>query len=155
MKFTYLLDIKKIREELSDLWNKYQKILNDKNSNWRELNEARAILYLTGNIYCEQIAVDAIKKRLPLLKQPLQLSEFFQLIDSNSEKVNGLRQDELFRKLEEYYKIIKEYKNKYSEGKFYLDEEKFIELYNKFNPDKDLKIGYKGEFDERSLGFMK
>jgi len=90
-----------------------------------------------------------------LLKQPLQLSEFFQLIDSNSEKVNGLRQDELFRKLEEYYKIIKEYKNKYSEGKFYLDEEKFIELYNKFNPDKNLKIGYKGEFDERSLGFMK
>jgi len=74
MKFTYLLDIKKIREELSDLWNKYQKILNDKNSNWKELTEARAILYLTGNIYCEQIAVDAIKKRLPLLKQPLQLS---------------------------------------------------------------------------------
>ncbi|MBU2104156.1 MAG: hypothetical protein KKF67_00050, partial [Nanoarchaeota archaeon] len=86
---------------------------------------------------------------------PIQLTEFFNLIDSNSEKLNELRNEELFKKLEEFYRIIKEYKNKYSTGKFYLDEEKFIELYNKFNPDKDLKVGYKGGFDEKSLDFMK
>jgi len=155
MKYTYLLENDKIRDELELLYQKYSGFLEKTEKNWQELNEARAILYLTGQVYCEQIAPEVIQRRLHLLKQPLQLTEFFNLIDSNSEKLNELRQDELFVKLEEFYKIIKKYKNKYSKGKFYLDEEKFIELYNKFNPDKDLKTGYKGGFDEKSLDFMK
>ncbi len=154
VKYTYLLDAEKIKEELDKLWKRYKKIIETSDSNWKELNEARAILYLTGDVYCEKIAVEAIQRRLRLLKQPITLQEFFNLVDSNSEKLNELRQDELFRKLEEFYKIIKEYKNKYEKGKFYLDEERFIELYNKLNPDKDLKLGYKGKFDEKSLGFM-
>ena len=155
MKYTYLLENDKIKKELELMYHKYSSFLAKAEEVWKELNEARAILYLTGKIYCEQIAIDAIRRRLHLLKQPLQLSEFFQLIDSNSEKLSELRKDELFAKLEEFYKIIKEYKNRYSNGRFYLDEEKIIELYNKFSPEKDLKMGYKGEFDETSLNFMK
>jgi len=155
MKYTYLLENDKISKELELMYQKYSGFLEKAEEVWKELNEARAILYLTGQVYCEQIALETIQRRLHLLKQPLQLLEFLNLIDSNSEKLNELRNEELFRKLEEFYKIIKEYKNKYSKGKFYLDEERFIELYNKFNPDKDLKTGYKGEFDEKSLDFMK
>ncbi len=155
MKYTYLMEPEKIKKELDTFWRKYQEILENKNSTWEELNEARAILYLTGGIYCEQIAVDAIKRRLHLLKNPIQLNEFFILIDSNSEKLIELRKDELFARLEEFYKIIKEYKNKYSKGKFYLDEERFIQLYNSFNPSPNEKIGYKGEFGKDNLDFMK
>jgi len=155
MKYTYLLENDKIKNELELLYQKYSGFLEKAEEVWQELNEARSILFLTGQVYCEQIAIDAIERRLNLLKQPIQLSEFLHLVDSNSEKLSELRQDELFAKLEEFYKIIKEYKNKYSKGKFYLDEERFIEFYNKFNPNKDLKTGYKGEFDKKTLDFMK
>ena len=154
MKYTYLLENDKIKKELELMYQKYSGFLAKAEEVWKELNEARAILYLTGQVYCEQIAPEAIQRRLHLLKQPMQFSEFLQLIDSNSVRLEELRKEELFKKLEEFYRIIKEYKNKYSEGKFYLDEEKFIDIYNKFNPDKDFKVGYKGGFDEKSLGFM-
>ena len=154
MKYTYLLEINNIQKELDDLWERYQSIITDKDANWEEFNEARAIIYLTGQIYCEQIAIEAIKRRLHLLKQPIQLLEFFYLVDSNSERLKDLRKEGIFVKLEEFYKIIKKYKNKYLGGKFYLDEEKFIGLYNKLSLDKNLKIGYKGEFDDKNLSFM-
>ena len=149
MKYTYMMEPEKIQEELDKLWKRYQGILDNPNSDWKEINEARAILYLTGQIYCQKIAVEAIEKRLHLLKEKIELIEFFNLIDKNSKRLDSLREDELFRKLEKFYKIIKAYKNKYKEGKFYLDEEKFIERYQKQNPDKDLKIGYKGSFEKR------
>ena len=114
-----------------------------------KVNEARAILYLTGQVYCEEIAPEAIKRRLHLLKEKIELIDFFNLIDKNSERLNELRKDELFVKLEKFYRIIKSYKNKYNKGKFYLDEEEFIEKYQKQNLDKDLKIGYKGSFDKK------
>ncbi len=132
----------KIKQELEKLWNKYQELL--KKPNWENINEARAILYLTAEIYCEQIATKAIERRLHLLK--LTLTEFFHIIDKKSEKLNKLRKNELFNKLEKFYKIIKQYKNKYTKGKYYLDEEEFIEKYNKINKDKSIKIGYKGSF---------
>ncbi len=146
MKWTYLLDNEKIKKELDKLWKKYQDILKNNSSSWEDFNEARAILYLTGNIYCEQIAVGAIERRLHLLKEKLSLMEFFDLIDKESKRLNELRKDELFLKLEEFYRIIKEYKNKYNEGKYYLDEEKFIKNYEDKNPNKYLKMGYKGKF---------
>lgn len=148
MKYTYMMEPEKVQEELNRLWDKYQIILENPNSNWENVNEARAILYLTGQVYCERIATEAIERRLPLLKEKIELIEFFNLIDKNSEKLNYLRKDELFVKLEKFYKIIKLYKNKYNKGKFYLDEEKFIERYQEQNPEKDLKIGYRGSFDK-------
>jgi len=142
MKCTYLMDVKKIEKELDNLWNGYQSILI--NPSWDELNRARAILYLTGQIYCEKIAPEAIERRLSHLKQPLTLTEFFLLIDSNSEKLVELRKDSVFKQLEAFYIIIKKYKNKNAGGKYYLDEEKFIEIYNKHTPTGLEKTSYKG-----------
>ncbi|MBU1204052.1 MAG: hypothetical protein KKG60_03220 [Nanoarchaeota archaeon] len=146
MKYTYLMEPEKISEELDNLWNEYQQIINQENPTWKEVNEARAILFLTGQIYCEKIAVEAIERRLHLLKVKLSLLEFLDLIDKNSEKLEELRKDELFNKLERFYRIIKAYKNKYIKGKYYLEEERFLKVYEKVNPDKELKIGYRGPF---------
>ena len=146
MKYTYMMEPEKVQEELNNLWNRYQAILNNPNSNWEDINEARAILFLTGQVYCEQIVVEAIERRLHLLKEKITLIDFFDLIDKNSERLKDLRKDKLFTKLEKFYKIIKEYKNKYSGGRFYLEEEKFIKRYGGLNPEKELKMGYKGSF---------
>jgi len=148
MKYTYMMEPEKIEEELNNLWEKYQKILENSNSDWESINEARAILFLTGQVYCEQIAVEAIERRLHLLKEKLSLIEFLDLIDKNAEKLEELRKDELFSKLEKFYRIIKIYKNKYDKGKFYLNEEKLIEKYNSHNPKKESKIGYRGSFEK-------
>lgn len=148
MKYTYLMEPEKIENELNILWKKYQEILNDLNPNWESLNEARAILFVTGQIYCEQIAVEAIERRIHLLKETLSLLEFFDLIDKESERLPLLRTDELFNTLERFYRIIKKFKNQYNKGKFYLDEEEFIKKYNLANQKDDLKIGYKGFFKE-------
>jgi hypothetical protein len=99
--------------------------------------------------------VEAIERRLHLLKERLTILEFFTLIDSESKKIEELRKDELFLKLEQFYRVIKKFKNTHLGGKFYLEEEKFIEKYNQLSPDKSLKIGYKGKFDKESLEFMK
>jgi hypothetical protein len=155
MKYTYLLDYEKVEKELNNYWERYKKILEDKNVSWEDLNEARAILFLTGQVYCEQIAIEAIKKRLHLLKEKITILEFFDLVDKNSKKLDELRKDKLFLKLEKFYRIIKEFKNRHSGGKFYLDEEKFIKRYNESNPEKDIQIGYKGKFGEDDLNFMK
>ena len=144
------MEPEKVQEELDSLWNKYQEILEDPNSNWERVNEARAILFLTAQVYCEQIAVEAIEKRLHLLKEKLLLIEFFDLIDKNSERLEELRKDKLFLKLEKFYKIIKKYKNKCNGGKFYLDEERFIKKYENNNPEKELKAGYKGSFKKEN-----
>lgn len=144
LKYTYTLQLKKINSELNKYWQRYQKIL--KNPNWEKLNEARAILYLLGEVYCEQIVPQAIKRRLHLLKNRLSLMDFFSAIDGNSKKLTDLRKEHLFLDLEEFYKSVKSFKNKIAGGKYYLDEEKFMKLYNKYNPDKSLKIGYQGQF---------
>lgn len=147
LSHTYLLDIKKIEKELDSQWKRYESILA--NPNWKKMNEARAILYLIGHIYCETIAQEAIERRLHLLKKKVSLAEFLSLVDSHPKKIILHRKDPLFSKLEKYYILIKKFKNKFVGGKFYLDEEKFIKLYNKHNPDKKLKIDYKGRFGDK------
>jgi len=143
MKYTYLLDVQRVELELDKAWKRYQEILEK--PSWEDLNEARAILYLTGQIYCEQIAPEAIERRLHLLKQPMTLLDFFSKIDQNSDELPDLRNDHLFLKLEKFYNSVKKFKNRFTNGKYYLDEERFTKLYNKYNPDK-LKIGYMGKF---------
>ena len=155
MKYTYLMQPTKVKKRLNELWKRYIEILENDLSTWENINEARAILFLTGQIYCEQIAVEAIERRLHLLKEKLSLIEFFDLIDKNSERLEELRKDELFEKLEKFYRIVKEYKNKYNKGKFYLDEEKFLKEYEEKNPEKEFKLGYKGGFKEKDLSFMR
>lgn len=146
LKNTYLLDVENVEKNLVRLWKRYQHILD--NPNWEDLNEARAILYLTGRIYCEQIVPEAIRKRLNQLKKTISEIEFYTAIDSNSKDLKTYRKDELFCKLEKLYLIVKKYKNKEVDGRYYLDEEKFIELYNQYEPSKDLKIGFRGKYGE-------
>lgn len=151
IKYTYLMKTDKIDEELSKFWDRYQKILDNPNSTWEDMNEARAILFMTGNIYLEQIAIEAIEKRLKFLRENLRIIEFLHIIDSNSPRLENLRKCSKFKELEEFYRVIKKYKNKHTQGKFYLDEERFIEKYNKLNPNKESKVGYKGYFDKYFL----
>jgi len=138
------MDVNKINADLKRFWRRYQTIL--KKPNWNDLNEARAILYLIGQVYCEKIAPEAIERRLHLLKKPLKIDTFLLLVDSKSKKLKALKKDLLFAKLEKFYILVKNFKNKFAGGRYYMDEEKFIKLYNKFNPDKNLKVGYKGKF---------
>ncbi len=144
LKYTYLLEPKEVEQELENLWKRYEEILAK--PTWENLNEARAILYLVGIIYLEQIAPDAIERRLHLLKKPITILQFFTIIDSRSEKLNEYRKDRLFRDLEKFYLILKKNKNRFVGGKHYMNEEKFINLYNKYNPDQELKIRAKGRY---------
>lgn len=153
LKYTYLMKPEKVREELEESYRRYQEIIAKAQDTFLELNEARAILYLTGQIYCEKIAIEAIEHRLHRLENPLSLQQFLGLIDTEHEILIDLRKDPLFKKLEEFYRIIKDYKMRYEGGKYYLDEEKFVNLYNAFNPSEE-KIGYKGKFDKESKEFM-
>lgn len=150
MKYTYMMEPGKIQKELDRLWSRYQEIVNKEKPSYGEINEARAILFLTGQIYCEKIAVEAIERRLHLLKEKLSLIDFFVLIDKNSERLEELRKDGLFAKLERFYRIIKAYKNRYAGGRYYLDEEKMIKKYEDANPKKELKMGYRGSFKKDS-----
>jgi len=146
MKYTYMMEPEKVRGELDKLWNRYEEIINSKELTWDEINEARALLYLTGQIYCEKIAVEAIERRLHLLEVNLSLIEFLDLIDKESERLKELRGNELFAKLEKFYRVVKGYKNKYVGGKYYREEERFLKKYNEVNLYKDLAMGYKGKF---------
>ncbi|MFH1284688.1 MAG: hypothetical protein ABIH78_03835, partial [Candidatus Peregrinibacteria bacterium] len=94
LKYTYLMDVEKIKEELKGLWARYQEVLAK--PDWESLNEARAILYSIGNLYCEKIAPEAIERRLHLLKKPLSLLEFLSKIDGRSKDLPALRKDPLF-----------------------------------------------------------
>jgi len=147
---TYQLDNAKIKKDLKRLWTNYTKIINQKNPTWDEANKARAILYLTGQLYCEQVAVSAIERRLHLLKTKLSLLDFFTIIDGKSPRLPELRQDKMFTDLEKFYLIIKDFKNHYVNGKYYLEEEKFLRAYKKANPDKKNQIGYRGSFKKHS-----
>jgi len=144
LKYTYLMEVDKIGAELEKLWDRYQDILS--NPDWEKLNEARAILFLIGNVYCEKIVPEAIERRLHLLNKPMSLVEFLSEVDGRSINLPTLREDPLFSQLEKFYLIVKEFKNKNVGGKYYIDEEKFIELYNQYNPNKKLKTGYRGRF---------
>lgn len=143
LKYTYLMDLKEIENSLNRLWATYKSILE--NPNWVDMNRARAILYLTGQIYCEKIAPQAIERRLLHLKEPMDINEFLLLVDTNSERLKELREkDETFKTLEAYYRIIKNFKNKHTGGKYYLDEEKFIDAYNKCAKTDLEKTSYRG-----------
>ncbi len=146
MKSTYMMEPDKVELELGRLWARYQTIIHKDEPSWEEMNEARSILYLTGHVYCEKIAVEAIERRLHLLKAKMNAIEFFDVIDKGSERLDELRKDELFAKLEKFYLAIKKYKNRHIGGKYYLEEERFLGKYAEANPDKSLKMGYGGEF---------
>jgi uncharacterized protein (UPF0218 family) len=139
LKFTYMLEPEKIEIELETFWKRYLQILE--NPNWEDINEARAILYIIGFLYTEQIGPEAIERRLHLLENQMDMSEFLHYIDSDSDRLIDFRNDPLFIKLEKLYRIIKKFKNLEADGRLYLNEDKFIELYNKLAPSEEYKTG--------------
>jgi len=147
LKYTYLLDSKKLYEVLTRMWERYQHILE--NPNWDDLNEARAILYIIGYLFPEQIAPEAIKRRLHLLAEPLDELDFYQIVDSQNKVEQAKRKDDaLFLEMVKYYKVVKSFKNKTNKGIWYLDEDRFVEIYNKYSPDQTMQIGRFGEFNK-------
>ncbi|MDD4983663.1 MAG: hypothetical protein PHH82_02350 [Candidatus ainarchaeum sp.] len=132
MTYTYLFDIKKIKKCLDNYWKEYSKIINNKKSTFEDLNRARAILFLVSNYYCEQVAPFAIEKRTGSLKTKLTLSEFLEAVDKKKDK--KYLSDPKFKKIKEYYLLIKDFKNSHVINKRYHNEEKFLEEYNKKRP---------------------
>ena len=108
LKNTYLLRVEEIEKTMENLWQKYQFILDNAKS-IEELWEARVYLYILGYFYPEEFGIEAIKRRLKHLINPLSLVEFLDMIDK--EKISEIyKTDLLFIKLEKLYNIIKKYK---------------------------------------------
>lgn len=134
LKHTYLLDLKAIKVDIERLWNRYQRIINNKNSSWNDLNEARAILYFLGHLYPEHLALESLERRIKFIKPKITLDKFFLIIDKNDvENLKKYAKNERFNKLKELYLIVKSVKNRVKNG-VYLDEEKFNKAYAKRKP---------------------
>ncbi len=134
LKYTYLLDIKKLTEKIENLWQKYQEILNNHKTSWEDLNEARAILYFLGYLYPEKIALESLEHRVKLINPKISLDEFLLAIDGNNKTVlNKHKKNKKFNRLKEFYLIIKGIKNRVKNNT-YLDEGRFNKIYSKMKP---------------------
>jgi hypothetical protein len=134
LKYTYLLDTKKIKKSIERLWQRYQKILDNKKSSWEDLNEARAILYFLGYLYPEKIALGSLKNRIKYIKPKISLDKFLLVIDRNDKKIlTKYKNNKKFNKLKEFYLIVKEIKNRVKNNT-YLDEGRFNKIYSRLKP---------------------
>ena len=134
LKYTYLLDIENIENEITRLWKRYQKILNNKKLSWEDLNEARAILYFLGYLYPEKIVIESLESRVKTIRPKISLDKFLLAIDgSNKEILKKYKDNEKFNKLKNFYLIVKNIKNKVKNNS-YLDEQRFNKIYLKSEP---------------------
>lgn len=134
LKYTYLLDTKNIEKSIENLWDRYQEILDNKKSSWKELNEARAILYFIGYLYPEKIALDSLEKRIKSVKPSISFDEFLLVVDRKDESVlDKYKNNKNFSKLRNFYLIVKDIKNRTKNGT-YLDEGRFNKIYNRLKP---------------------
>lgn len=134
LKYTYLLDLKKIDESIESLWKRYQAILDNKKSTWEDLNEARAILFFLGHIFTEEIALESLEKRLKFIKPAINLDKFLLAIDGKDDTVlKKYKNNKNFAKLRDFYLLVKNIKNR-KKGEWYLDEKRFNKIYNKLKP---------------------
>ena len=135
LKYVYILDNDKIKNSVDNLWNRYQAILDNKNSDWEEVNEARAILYFLGHIFVEIIALESLERRLKFIEPTISIDTFLSAIDSQDEEIlKKYKRNEKFNSLKEFYIIVKNLKNKVNRDGTYLDEETFDKKYNKLKP---------------------
>lgn len=135
LKNVYKLDNKHLKLSIEKNWNRYQYIINKKKPSWDEANEARAILYLLGHYLPEVIALESLEKRVKYVKPKMNIDKFLEVVDKNDS--SGMKQylkDKNFKKLKEFYLIIKSLKNKVNKGKLYLDEDIFNKMYRKLTP---------------------
>lgn len=134
LKYTYLLNTDKIKERVEILWQRYQQILDNKNSSWEDLNEARAILYFIGYLYPEKIALESLEKRIGYVKPVIGLDKFLLAIDGSDKKVlNKYKSNKKFNSLKKFYLILKDIKNR-TKNNTYLDEGRFNKFYSKSKP---------------------
>ena len=134
LKYTYLLDTKKIGQEIEVLWERYQNILDNKKSSWEDLNEARVILYFLGYLYPEKIALESFEQRVKMIQPSITLDKFFSAIDKNDSRIlKKYKTNKKFKNLKTFYIIIKNIKNRVK-NKFYLDEDRFNKYYKKLKP---------------------
>ncbi len=140
MTYTYLFDIPKIKKALNKYWNEYESIIKNKNSTFEDLNKARAILFLVSNYYCEQIAPIAIERRLPCLSKKMTLVDFLEIVDKKQKK--KYLKEELFKKLVEYYDLIRDFKNSHIKDNRYHFEKEFLENYNKKRPKEERELKF-------------
>jgi len=131
LKNTYLLNNVAIKKDIDRLWDKYSFIVESKKTTWEEINEARAINYMM-HIYIEKIAQEMIILRLNRITPKINVEEFLYLVDRK--KLDIIKGDKILSRLAEYYKIIKEYKNKIKNDSFH-NEKMFLEKYNRLKPD--------------------
>ncbi len=133
LKNTYLLNTKEIEKNINCLWNRYQEILNKK-SCFKELNEARAILYFLGYLYPEKIALESLESRVKYLLPKISLNDFLLAVDGNNIKIlEKYKKNKKFNQLKDFYLIVKKIKNKVKNNS-YLDEDRFNEIYFKTKP---------------------
>ena len=134
LKYTYLLNTKEIEKSIERLWKRYQNILNNKKSSWKNLNEARTILYLLGYLYPEKIALESLEKRIQYIEPAISLDEFLSAIDENNIKIlNKYKKNKKFNTLKDFYLIVKRIKNRVKNNS-YLDEERFNKIYFETKP---------------------
>ena len=130
---TYRLDVAGVEKKLKIFLSEDQKIIHQK-SNWKNINRARAILYFIGYIYPEWITVQSLERRIRFIKPPLTLNAFLVTVDRNDQRIlKKYKNNEKFKKLSRFYKIVKSVKNKVANGT-YLDENTFNEQYEKLKP---------------------
>ncbi|HLM83917.1 MAG TPA: hypothetical protein VK254_01735 [Candidatus Bathyarchaeia archaeon] len=134
LKYTYLLDLEKIDANIEKLWNRYQKILDDKKSTWEDLNEARAILFFLGHMFTEEIALGSLEKRVKFIKPMISLDNFLLAVDRKDDSIlKKYKNNKNFAKLRDFYLLVKGIKNR-RKGEWYLDEKRFNEVYDKKKP---------------------
>lgn len=130
-----MLDIRGIKRSINNLWNEYQKILDNPKATWEDINRARAILYFLGCIFAEKIAVESLEKRIHFIKPKISLLDFLVAVDS-SKLLKKYKNNEKFQKLKNFYLAVKDIKMKIRKEKdgMYLDEKRFNKKYKKLKP---------------------
>ena len=134
LKYTYLLNTDRMKKNIERLWERYQKILDNKKSSWEDLNEARAILYFLGYLYPEKIVLGSLESRIKYIKPIISLDKFLLAVDRGDETIlRKYRNNKEFNKLKDFYLMVKDIKNRVKNNT-YLDEGRFNEFYSKLKP---------------------
>lgn len=131
----YLLDNNGIRKGINKHYDQYQLIINKSKPTWKEINKARAILYVIGYLIPEVIALESLEKRVRFIKPKISIDKFLSAIDRKDKNILlKYENNREFNKLKEFYIIIKSVKNKVNKGRLYLDEDIFNKQFNKLKP---------------------
>lgn len=135
LKYTYLLDNKKLRVAVERYWRRYLKIIKKPRAGREEANEARAILYFLGYLFPEKIALESLARRMKQIKPKTDLNGFLKMIDAGEKKkLSKYKKNKNFQRLKEFYLIVKSIKNRVGQDNTYLAEASFNKFYDRLKP---------------------